>query len=245
MKYFILLCLSFFMFIPVSQADIHLEPYGGAGISYSHSSERKLFMSYMGGVRLGYSFSLISAGLDLSYHHHRLSNSYTIPSVVVHQPAESKGLSQARDNVSIQYSSSGGSSFNPFLVGAFVGIDLPLFFDFYGAAFMSFFGKKDNLAMTGYGLKAGISYLSLPFIDLNAEVQWAYYRGGETAVSRDNFQLLSVLLSVSVPLSFDAGFLGGDRKTSSTEKNENNEESEEPEVELEPQSQSLENFDSY
>ena len=239
MRYFILLCLSFFVFIPVSQADIHLEPYGGAGISYSRSSESQLFMSYTGGARLGYSFSLLSAGVDLSLHHHRMGDSLTtFSSVVVNKPATSVGFSQARDNVNIQYSSSGSSSFTPFSVGAFVGVDLPLLFDCYGSAFMSF-GKKDNTSMIGYGLKAGVSYLSLPFVQLNAELQWTYYGGGSDRQIRNNgFQLLSALLSVSVPLSFDADFFGDDQQASSAE-NRNDRDDEEQ------QSQSVENFDTY
>ena len=224
MKYFILLCLSFFVFIPVSQADIHLEPYGGAGVSGSFP-EKKLFMSYMGGVRLGYSFSLLSAGLDISLHHHRMGDSWaTFPSVVVNQPRQSKGLSQARDNVSIHYSSSGSSSFNPFSVGAFVEVDLPLFFDCYGAAVLSF-GKKNGTSMKGYGLKAGISFLSLPFVDLNAEAGWVYYQGG-SQVRSESLHLLSVMLSVSVPLSFEVDLFGGDskKKRSDDDSNDNEEE---------------------
>ena len=240
MKYFILLCLSFFVFIPVSQANIHLEPYGGVGISYSRASEGKLFMSYMGGARLGYSFSLLSAGVDLSLHHHRMGESLaTFSSVIVNQPATSVGFSQARDNVSIQYSSPGSSSFTPFSVGAFVGVDLPLLFDCYGSAFMSF-GKKDNTAMIGYGLKAGVSYISLPFIQLNAELQWTYYGGGsDLRIKSNGFQLFSALLSVSVPLSFKANFFGGDDQKASKENRSHREDSEEQ------QSPSVENFDTY
>ena len=229
MKYFILLCLSFFVFIPVSQADIHLEPYGGAGVSYSRSSDSKLFMSYMGGVRVGYSFSLLSAGLDLSLHHHRMGDSWAnFSSVVVNQPRRSVGLSQARDNVSIHHSSSGSSSFNPLSVGAFVGVDLPLFFDCYGAGFISF-GKKDSTSMTGYGLKAGISYFSLPFVNLNAELQWAYYQGG-SQVRTESLHLLSVLLSVSIPLSFEADIFGGSRKERKSDNSESNDGNEEEQI---------------
>lgn len=241
MKYFILLFLSFFMFIPVSQADIHLEPYGGAGVSYSRSSDSKLFMSYMGGVRLGYSFSLLSAGVDLSLHHHRMGSSWaTFPSVVVNQPRQSVGLSQARDNVSIQYSSIANSSFNPFSVGAFVEVDLPLFFDCYGAAFVSF-GKKDSTSMTGYGLKAGVSYLSLPFVNLNAELQWAYYQGG-SQVRTESLHLLSVLLSVSIPLSFDADLFGGGGEERSSASSESS--SDDDVVDVEEPLQSFDSSDS-
>ena len=232
MKYFILLGLSFFVFIPVSQADIHLEPYGGAGVSGSFP-EKKLFMSYMGGVRLGYSFSLLSAGLDLSLHHHRMDK--VTKYEIGNKPNEqSKGLNQAMDNVFVQHSISGSSSFNPFSVGAFVKVDLPLFFDFYGAAFISPFGsKKDGSAMTGYGVKAGISFLSLPFVDLNAEARWAYYQGG-SQVRKESLHLYSVMLSVSVPLSFEVDLFGGNNKKSKSDDdnddNNDNDDSEEGQI---------------
>ena len=207
MKYLILLSFGFLVFIPsVSRADIVVEPYASAGVSLSsHKDDEKPFMSYAGGARLGYSFLILSAGLDFSYTYHGMGSGVPFASVVVHKPNQSQGFSQAGDNVSIQYSKT-PSSFQPLSIGVFAGVDLPLFFDCYGAAFFSL-GKKDY-SLTGYGLKAGLSYLSIPLVKLNAELQWAYYTGKTARAGSKAFHLFSAMLSVSLPFSFEMDFFG-------------------------------------
>ena len=188
----------------MAPAKIHLEPYASAGVSYSKKLSRSspLFMNYAGGARAGFSFLLVKAGLDLSYNYYS-GESLGFPNVVINQPPQSRGFSQADDSASITYSKA-GKAFKPFNIGVFGAFDLPLLFDLYASLFYSAGGKQGALSYPGWGMKAGLSYLSIPWISLNLEALWANYSNSQVKYLRQ-FSIMSVQLSVSLPLSFKGG----------------------------------------
>lgn len=76
---------SLLFIIPISQAGIHVEPYGSIGGSYSGAAASKpaFFITYDLGGRLGYSFSGFGLGIDLFWTHHGLGGAKTQPTVIV------------------------------------------------------------------------------------------------------------------------------------------------------------------
>ncbi|MYE07595.1 MAG: hypothetical protein F4X95_02445 [Oligoflexia bacterium] len=218
MKYIIF--LSFLLFIPVSsQAQIHLEPYGSLGGSYSSSSSsRPLFMSYALGGRIGYHFLSMAAGVDLFWTHYSTGASSTRSHhLEIHRGVTGdRGFSQAGKTVSLNYSQL-SSPFQPFAIGAFVSVDLPFIFNVYGTLFYTF-GDKNQVQHQGGGIKAGVSYLSSFYVQLNLELQYAYYRCTEQARCSANFSVISALLSLSIPIpSHIFGFGGVSSSSESTE----------------------------
>ena len=209
MKYYIVL-LSFLLFLPISRAKVHIEPYGSVGGSYSSSvSSSPLFLNYGLGARLGYNFSFLSAGLDLFWTHYNIGSSSSVQHLEVYHSTEpTKGFNQAGESLALHYSEV-REPFQPFSLGAFVVVDLPFLFNTYGTVFYTF-GKK-TVNHQGYGVKAGLSYLSAYYVQVNLELQWANYTCSEPEseqCSSGGFDILSVALSLSVPISthfFDFG----------------------------------------
>lgn len=204
MKYYIIL-LSFLCFVPISKATVHIEPYGNIGGSYSSSlSSEPLFMNYALGARLGYQFLSISAGLDLFWTHYGVGSGSSVQHLEVYHSSEpNKGFNQAVESVSFQYSEV-RDPFQPFSLGAFVALDLPFLFNAYGSVFYTF-GEK-TVSYQGYGVKAGLSYLSSFYVQLNLELQWAHYMCSTAEAqcsSSNNFSIISTALSLSVPISTD------------------------------------------
>ncbi len=203
MKYCVIL-LSFLCIVPVSKGKVHIEPYGNIGGSYSSSiSSGPLFMNYALGARLGYQFLSVSTGLDLFWTHYGTGTSSNVQHVEVHYSSEpNKGFNQASKSVSFHHSEV-REPFQPFSLGAFVALDLPLLFNTYGTVFYTF-GKK-TVSHQGYGIKAGLSYLSSFYVQLNLEFQWAHYTCMEEAQcsSSRSFNVISAALSLSVPFSTD------------------------------------------
>ncbi|MDE0119197.1 MAG: hypothetical protein OXM55_04225 [Bdellovibrionales bacterium] len=207
MKYIIF--LSSLLLLPISsQAQIHLEPYGSLGASYSSSSSRPLFMSYVLGSRIGYHFlPLAAAGIDLFWTHYSTgSNSTRSHHLEIHRGLTGdRGFSQAGKTVSLNYSQL-STPFQPFAIGAFVSVELPFIFNAYGTLFYTF-GDKNQVQHQGGGIKGGVSYLSAFYVQVNLELQYAYYRCVEQARCSANFSVISALLSLSVPIpSYIFGF---------------------------------------
>ena len=195
---------GFFCLIPFSSiADVHIEPYGGVGGAFSTSidSPQSFFMKYTVGGRLGYKLSIVHAGLDIFWTHYDTGDHRDVTTVRPF-PIERKGLEQATGSVDITPAKP-RTSFQPLSIGAFTAIKLPLFFNVYGSIFYAF-GSKDNIGHQGYGLKAGVSWLSASYFQLNLSAKWAYYTCQSKAKECANsFSIGSALLSVSVPFSLD------------------------------------------
>ena len=206
MKYIILIgaCIYTSAF---ASAAVYIEPYLGGGASYSRigttddlRSSPLLFTGWTLGGRLGVQWLNLKTGLDVFYNHYNMSNSFSMPSVIVHNPGTSTGFSQAGDNVSIQYSRS-RNNFNPISIGLFGIFDIPFITDIYGTAFYSF-GDKSSIFYHGPGVKVGMSYLSAFFAQFNLELQWAHYFCRKTeCLQSKGFNLLSIVFLVSVPFS--------------------------------------------
>ncbi len=206
MKYITLIgiCIytSFF-----ASAAVYIEPYLGGGLAYSRigttddlRAPSLLFTSLTLGGRLGGQWLNLKTGLDVFFNHYNTSSSFRMPSVVVNNPNTSLGFSQASDSVSIQYSSQ-RNNFNPISIGLFGIFDIPLITDIYGTAFYSF-GNRSSIFYHGPGIKAGMSYLSAFFAQLNVELQWTHYFCKSTECFQTRgFNLWSAMLLVSIPFS--------------------------------------------
>ena len=206
MKYIIL--LGFLFFIPASQAEMHFEPYGNVGFGYSPAlSSQPLFMTYALGGRVGYRFLSVNTGIDLFWTYYDTGSSSRSPLLEVFHPSNSsKGFSQAGESVSFQYSEV-QEAFQPFSIGVFTAVDLPFLLNAYGTLFYTF-GRKKDVNHQGYGIKAGLSYFTSFHLQLNLEFQWAQYICMEKVSCSNNFDILSAMLSLSLPFSaeiFDFG----------------------------------------
>lgn len=179
-------------------ASLQVEPYGGLGLAYTSFDQRSLSIPFMGGVRLGYKVLNVTAGLDAFATYYRPAKNLISPNVVVRNQALTKGFSQASENTSIQFSRSSEVPV-PVSLGLFGTVGVPLLFDVYGGLFYS---TSLNKRYSGPGVKAGITYLSAFFVNLNAELQWVFYScKGDTCAKRKS-NVMGVVLSVSMPFSF-------------------------------------------
>lgn len=144
------------LFFPLKAfSGIHFEPYGGLGVLghvNEKSSNQLLKDDWYGkltaGTRIGYTKLGLAFGLDISGSQYSPFNNL------------SKG------------------SFFTVSPGVFASYKLPLFFRIYGTLIPhGFLIKPSEELNTNYivrGLKAGISYLSLPFLSINFEYQTLY-----------------------------------------------------------------------
>lgn len=221
MKYIILFGIC--LYTSLASASMHIEPYLGGGFAYSKvgiadelRAHKQLSPGFVLGSKFGIKLLSFIAGLDLFYNYYNTGNSIRMPSVVVHNPSTSVGFSQSSDSVSIQYSSS-HNAFQPISIGVFGAIDIPLIVDVYSSVFYSF-GKRASSFYHGPGLKAGISYLSAFFAQLNLELQWSHYFCNSTkCLQSKGIDVLSAMLTISVPFSTKwFGFMKKDYSGSSS-----------------------------
>ena len=191
---------SLFFIIPISQAGIHVEPYGSIGGSYSGGAASKpaFFMTYDLGGRLGYNFSDFGFGLgmDLFWTHYGLAGSVAQSTVFVSPPKTG-----GPDDSPKIHSREVDTNFQPFSIGIFGKVDLPFLFNAYSTVFYTF-GEKKLIGYQGYGVKIGASYLSSFFVQFNLELKWANYTCTESQCD-SSFNIFSLLASLSVPLPED------------------------------------------
>lgn len=191
---------SLLFIIPISQAGIHVEPYGSVGGSYSGgvAKNSSFFMNYDLGGRLGYNFSDFGfgLGLDLFWTHYGSGEGATSSTVFI-PPSKEKGPDKSPEI----YTREVDVDYQPFSIGVFGRVDLPFLFDAYSTVFYTF-GEKKLIGYQGYGVKVGASYLSDFFVQLNLELKWANYICTE-AECDDSFNIFSLLVSLSVPLPED------------------------------------------
>ena len=194
--------LLFFVSMPyISKASVHLEPYAGIGLAHSSlTPSSQISTTYDFGARLGYKLLNLTTGVDMFFNFYRSSNSsFAFPSIVLNSPQTTTGFKQAGESLSILYSETGDESIQPFSIGVFGIFNIPLLFDAYGTAFYSFASSKYH----GPGLKAGISYISSFFLNINLELQWTHFFCRKADCRSSSINTLALLLSLSIPLSFD------------------------------------------
>ena len=179
-------------------AGLHVEPYGGLGLAYTSFDQRSLSIPFMGGVRLGYKVLNVTAGLDAFATYYRPAKNLIAPNVVVTRPSTTAGFNQASENTTIHFSRSSEVPI-PVSLGVFGTVGVPLLFDVYGGLFYS---TSLNRKYSGPGAKAGITYLSAFFVNLNAELQWMLYSCKGDTCAKKASHVVAVVLSVSMPFSF-------------------------------------------
>lgn len=195
------LLLGFISMPYTSKASVHLEPYAGIGLAHSSlKSSGPISVTYNFGGRLGYKVLNFTTGLDVFFNYYRSSNSsFSFPSVILNKPSATTGFKQAGKSLSILYSESGEESIQPVSIGVFGIFNIPLLLDAYGTAFYSFASSKYH----GPGLKAGISYISSFFLNINLELQWTHFFCRKTDCQSSSINTLALILSLSIPLSFN------------------------------------------
>ena len=214
MRYIIL--LSFLFLIPVSKAEVHIEPYGNVGGSILSNS---VYFNYALGARLGYRVLSVATGVDLFWTHYGMGSGSGVRVTDNPSTLPARGMDQVDRSLYIHYSQD-PKPFQPFSIGAFAAMELPLLFNAYGTLFYSF-GNRESVNHQGYGAKAGISWMSTFYVQLNAELQWArYVCNGQTdaeCIDHKNFNVLSAMVSVSVPLSIDIFDFGSSEDSEDSE----------------------------
>lgn len=167
------LFLSAVFFISSANAGLLIEPYAGVGqtkttLDFAGADDGDNSGTLMG-ARLGYSFLLLSAGID-----------YAINTT--------KDASD--ENATITNMS------------AFVGVDLPILFRFWGEYFINSDIDSDSTGVDfafkdGYSI--GVGFTGLPFVSLNVEVEALNYDAEISGVDYD-FSAASTMFSVSLPI---------------------------------------------
>ena len=191
------LLLIFLIIAPASNANVHLEPYAGIGAAYSSSNNSPpVSLIYNLGARAGYKIFNVTTGLDIFFNFYNSASSSSFP--VVRKPQTTTGFKQAGESLSIFYSET-DEHILPFFIGAFGIFEVPLLFDVYGTAFYSFADSKYH----GPGLKAGITYISSFFFNLNLELQWTHYFCKEASCKTSRINTLALILSLSAPFSLN------------------------------------------
>ena len=166
MRRALLFSFFFFLFGKEALAGLHLEPYGGYGItltnadpfpvrsdshlldSLNYTRQGKLYHGISGGVRLGYTRLGLAGGVDFT----------------------------------ADWLSGREEALVPVLAGLFVSYKLPLLFRVYGSFIPGGLDRlplnrvhvtgragNANFSCHSYGGKAGVSYMSLPFVSVNFE----------------------------------------------------------------------------
>ncbi len=205
--------LLFFLFLsPPSFASLSIEPYIGGNIIYYQANNSILYFGFPSiGTRIGYSVLNMMLGLDLSYN-------YISPSSFPESTELDKNCNK-QTNATTGYLGMGpevicggkkGINYHPYHlieIGPSVSISLPIVFDFYGSLFYAH-ARSDPLSLDGIGLKAGMSYLSLPFVSLNAEIQITHFLScsvpnGSNCPEQSNYpkNLFKALAILSFPIN--------------------------------------------
>ena len=106
-------------------------------------------------------------------------------------------------NAGIDYQLATVDGDNATNISAFVGVDLPILFRFWGEYFISSDVDVDSGVTSdftdGYGL--GVGFTGLPFVSINLEAQYLNYELESSGFEYD-VTTASYLLSVSLPLDF-------------------------------------------
>ena len=178
MKKFIVLSIamvSFFYMSENANAGLLIDPYVGIGSTASTldlaTSEKETASSNAVGARLGYSFILLSAGIDYQ-------------------------MMNAKDALDEDMKMTNTSAF----VGVDLPILLRFWAEYFFSSKLDgdTFDTYDTTFKDGYGL--GIGFTGLPFVSINLEVETLNYDMTVSGIDTD-YSNASTLLSVSLPLN--------------------------------------------
>ncbi len=163
-----------FLFPLCTQASISLEPYVGGGLAYSG----ELSSGFSVGSRVGYKNWGLTLGADISYSQfHTFDIGQEINNNICDSNQGKFGVAQTalipcdedvqQDPLRV---------YSIISVGPSVSFGLPLIIDAYASLTWSWVDKKiskfqQSFFLSGPGMKIGVSYLSLPFLQLNLELQ--------------------------------------------------------------------------
>ena len=205
---FLLFLLPFFAY-----ASISIEPYVGGGIAYIGD----LRSGFSVGSRLGYKNWGLMSGVDISYaQFHSFDIGGKLQRRICDSNQGKRGVSQALlPQCDEDTEQTPESIYNIISIGPSISFGLPLIIDAYASLTWSWVDKQmlnmqKSFPLSGPGAKLGISYLSLPFIQLNFEVQAFIFscNSMDDECQEQNNVINPVLMGqayISVPIS--TGFL--------------------------------------
>ena len=159
-----------FLFPFFAYASIFIEPYVGGGLTYTG----ELRSGFSVGSRLGYKNWGLMSGIDISY---AQFHSFDIGGEVQRRTCDSnqgkRGVSQLiREICDEDIEQTPESIYNIISIGPSISFGLPLIIDTYASITWSWVDKQmlniqKSFPLSGPGAKLGVSYLSLPFLQLN------------------------------------------------------------------------------
>lgn len=165
---------TLFLFPLFAQAGIAIEPYVGGGLAYFG----EMHSGFSIGSRVGYRKWGLTSGVDVSYSQfHVFDLSEKAVRKVCDNTQNTIGVAKINIPFCDQDTKQNPMHFyNIISVGPSVSFGLPLILDAYASLTWSWVDKKMNsidksFPLSGPGAKIGISYLNLPFLQLNIEVQ--------------------------------------------------------------------------
>jgi hypothetical protein len=164
-----------------ANAGIHVEPYLGYRIGSGDYGSADL--SYSGvnmGGRLGYSFMMVTAGLDYNM-----------------------------GSTGVEFKTTSGSTdvdFKTTQMGAFVMASIPMIRGwatyYFDSSFEQDEGSNAGKEFTGSGMGLGVGFTGLPFISLNFEYKSLEHDEFDGNALTDDFKVTEYLFSVSAPFDF-------------------------------------------
>ena len=163
-----------FLFPLLAQAGIAIEPYAGGGLAYFG----EMRSGFSVGSRIGYKKFGFTSGVDVSYSQFHIFDlgQEAVRTICENSP---NNIGIAKIDIPLcdkDTDQNPASVYNIMSVGPAVSFELPLILDVYASITWSWADKKiDNIdksfPLSGPGIKVGMSYLSLPFLQLNIEAQ--------------------------------------------------------------------------
>ena len=163
-----------FLFPLLAQAGLAIEPYAGGGLAYFG----EMRSGFSIGSRIGYKKFGFTSGIDAGYSQFYIFDlSQEAARTICENRTDSIGIAK----IDIPFCDKNTeqnpvSVYNIISAGPSVSFDLPLILSAYASITWSWVDKKiDNreksFPLSGPGVKVGMSYLSLPFLQLNIEAQ--------------------------------------------------------------------------
>ena len=167
-----------FLFPLFAQAGIAIEPYAGGGLA--HFGEMRSGFSV--GGRIGYKNWGLMSGLDIGYSQFHIFDisQKAIRTICNNNQGRIGGVAGIKgvelDQCDRDAEQDSSSVYDIFSIGPSISFGLPLIIDAYASLTWSWAEKNINnlqksFPLSGPGVKLGVSYLSLPFLQLNIEVQ--------------------------------------------------------------------------